>query len=129
MANEQSDPAAARASRIVVVEDHREMREMLSELLSVYGFEVHAAASGGEALAVIAREAPDVAVVDIGLPDIDGYELARRIRAGGAAPQLRLVALTGRAEAEDKQQARNAGFDDYLAKPVEAAQLLAALGR
>jgi CheY-like chemotaxis protein len=72
---------------------------------------------------------PDVALLDIGLPDMDGYELARRIRAQPDLGGIRLVALSGYGQAEDKKRARVAGFDDYLVKPVELPALQRALAR
>jgi two-component system CheB/CheR fusion protein len=129
MSSQESNSADASSRRIVVVEDNRELRELLAELLSVCGHEVQVAATGREALAVIAATTPDVALVDIGLPDLDGCEVARRIRGGPAGRALQLVALTGHADEEDRRMALAAGFDDFLIKPVEAAQLLAVLAR
>ncbi|HEX4145978.1 MAG TPA: response regulator [Pirellulales bacterium] len=129
MINQQSESADAPARRIVVVEDNTEMREMLAELLSVCGHEVQVAATGREALAVIAATAPDVALVDIGLPDLDGCEVARRIRSEAVGQGLQLVALTGHADEEDRRLAMDAGFDHFLIKPVEPAQLMAVLAR
>jgi CheY-like chemotaxis protein len=129
MSNHQPDSADASGRRIVVVEDNRELREMLAELLSVCGHEVQVAATGREALAVIAATAPDVALVDIGLPDLDGCEIARRLRRDAAGQGLHLVALTGHADEEDRRMALEAGFDHFLVKPVEAAQLIAVLAR
>ena len=102
---------------------------MLAELLSVSGHEVHLAATGHEALAVIAATAPDVALVDIGLPDLDGREVARRIRSDASGRGLQLVALTGHADEEDRRLAMAAGFDDFLVKPFDTARLLALLSR
>ena len=93
--NQQSDSADAPARRIVIVEDNSELREMLAELLSVCGHEVQVAATGREALAVIAATAPDVALVDIGLPDLDGCEVARRIRGEAVGQRLQLVGADG----------------------------------
>ena len=129
MSNEQFESADVLARRVVVVEDNLELRQMLAELLSVCGHEVQVAATGHEALEVIAATAPDVALVDIGLPDLDGCEVARRIRGGPSGRGLQLVALTGHADEEDRRMAMAAGFDDYLVKPVEAAKLLAVLSR
>ena len=129
MSNEQFESADALARRVVVVEDNHELRQMLAELLSVCGHEVKVAANGREALEVIAATAPDVALVDIGLPDLDGCEVARRVRNRADGRRLQLVALTGHAEEEDRRMALDAGFDAFLVKPVEAAQLVALLAR
>ena len=81
-------------------------------------------ASGGrQALDVVESLQPDVALVDIGLPEISGYELARRLRANLCLNALRLVAVTGYGQPEDREKARAAGFDDHLVKPVELAAL------
>jgi CheY-like chemotaxis protein len=121
-----TDPARR---RIVVVEDNAELRQMLAEFLQICGHQVQVAATGREALDVIAATATDVALVDIGLPDLDGYEVARRLRCNSAGRALRLVALTGHADEEDRRQALAAGFDEYLVKPIEAARLLASVSR
>jgi CheY-like chemotaxis protein len=102
---------------------------MLAELLSACGHVVQVAATGREALAVIAATAPEVALVDIGLPDLDGCEVARRIRGAAVGQGLQLVALTGHSDEEDRRLALAAGFDHFLVKPVEAAQLMAVLAR
>jgi len=82
------------------------------------GHEIATAHGGREALAVAAAFAPDVVLLDIGLPELDGYEVARRLRAGA-----RLIALTGWGSDADKQRSRDAGFDAHLTKPVDAATL------
>jgi CheY-like chemotaxis protein len=129
MSSEQSKSANGSIRRVVVVEDNAELREMLAGLLSMCGHEVQVAATGQEALEVVAATTPDVALVDIGLPDLDGFEVARRIRSAAAGRSLQLVALTGHADGQDRGMAKAAGFDDYLVKPVEAARLLELLAR
>jgi len=88
---------------------------------------VHEAESGAEGLRMALSVAPDVALVDIGLPDLDGYEVARRLREDPATRHIRLVALTGYGTVEDRRRALAAGFDEHLAKPVELASLEALL--
>jgi CheY-like chemotaxis protein len=120
---------AARASgtqRILIVEDNADSREMLRFLLELAGHEVHEASDGPGGLEALSRLRPDVALVDVGLPGFDGYELARRAREAGHT--ARLVALTGYGLPEDHRRSREAGFDAHLVKPVESAQLSAVLG-
>ncbi|HXG04027.1 MAG TPA: ATP-binding protein [Candidatus Binatia bacterium] len=112
----------ARALRILLVDDHNDTREMLHAALVSDGYQVEEAATGAEALARAAEFSPDVIVIDIGLPDIDGYEVARRLRA--IRPDgVRLIALTGYGQARDRRRGEAAGFDAYLVKPVDPAEL------
>jgi signal transduction histidine kinase len=111
--------------RVIVIEDAADARESLRLLLESEGHEVQTAADGLEGLAKLASFAPDVALVDVGLPGIDGYEVARRARASSA--RLRLVALTGYGQEEDRRRALEAGFDLHLTKPVAYDELRAAL--
>ena len=118
--------AAANLRRILVVEDNDDAREMLREALALSGHEVSVARDGKSALALAARDVPEVALVDIGLPDMDGYELARRLRSS-AGGSILLVALTGYGQSEDRRRALDAGFDLHLTKPVESDRLEAAI--
>jgi CheY-like chemotaxis protein len=101
---------------------------MLSLYLTMRGHRVRVAVDGPAALTAIAAAAPDVALLDIGLPVMDGYELAARIRADARAGATRLVAVTGYGQADDKRRANAAGFDDHLVKPVDIADLERMLG-
>jgi CheY-like chemotaxis protein len=112
--------------RILVIEDHADGRESLAASLVMHGHEVVAAASGQEGIEAAVSFAPDVVLLDIGLPDIDGYEVARRLRDKLECP-ARLVALTGYGQPEDRARAKEAGFDAHLVKPVEPARLLQVL--
>lgn len=116
--SEGSNGQAPRSLRILLVEDNDDARRMLRLLLRTRGHDVIEAANGPDGLSAALERGPDVALVDIGLPGIDGYELARRLRreAEGKAPHL--VALTGYGTSEDVQASRDAGFDDHLVKPV-----------
>jgi CheY-like chemotaxis protein len=103
--------------RIVVVDDMPDNRESMALLLEVKGHAVRVAASGPEGLQVIAEERPDVALIDIGLPGFDGYELARRLRQRPELAGSKLVALTGYGDSAARERALHAGFDDYIVKP------------
>jgi CheY-like chemotaxis protein len=107
---------------ILIVEDNDDAREALRMLLELDGHTVEAAAEGAHALEIVRAKDPDVALVDIGLPGIDGYEVARRIRAG-QGPRPLLIALTGYGQPEDKRRATEAGFDSLLVKPVDPTAL------
>ncbi|HET7729475.1 MAG TPA: ATP-binding protein [Usitatibacter sp.] len=111
-------PAAARGRHIVVVEDNEDARETLCMVLSVAGHRVEFAADGPAGLEKVLASRPEVALVDIGLPGIDGYELARQVRAAGES-QPYLVALTGYGLPDDRRRSRDAGFDAHLVKPVD----------
>ena len=112
--------------RIVVIEDHPDGREALATSLSLQGHEVRAAATGREGIEVAASSDPDAVLIDIGLPDVDGYEVARTLRARLAA-RVPLVALTGYGQPQDRARAKAAGFDAHLVKPVEPARLVQVL--
>jgi two-component system CheB/CheR fusion protein len=116
-------------SRLVIVEDNDDSRELMCALLTRSGFEVRTAADGLSALTLIAEFAPHAAVVDVGLPGIDGFEVARRLRADPKHHQLTLIALTGYGQQSDRATAINAGFDAHLVKPVRLEQLLAIISR
>jgi CheY-like chemotaxis protein len=98
----------------LVIEDNDDGRQMLSMILGLSGVDVLEADNGIDGLRIAAQELPDVAVVDIGLPGVDGYEIARRLRANPATRHIGLVALTGYGQKEDKQRALDAGFDIHL---------------
>jgi signal transduction histidine kinase/ActR/RegA family two-component response regulator len=119
---------AAAGQRILVVDDNVDAASTLGELLTALGHEVMVRFDGKSALADAAAFAPDVLVLDIGLPDMDGYELARRLRGEPATAQARYLALTGYGQAHDRTLARAAGFDHHFVKPVDIAALQAVLG-
>jgi signal transduction histidine kinase len=119
------DPGAARM-RIMVVDDNADARDTLARALRALGHETLAAADAFEALQGVDEFDPDGAVLDIGLPVMDGYELARLLRQRPGKP-ITLLALTGYGQPEDKARARSAGFDAHFVKPVDFSQLLAAL--
>jgi signal transduction histidine kinase/ActR/RegA family two-component response regulator len=118
-------PAArARAAlRILIVEDNLDGRESLRDLLEIWGHEVVLAEDGAQGVEKALESQPDVALVDIGLPGLDGNEVARRIRAAFATDHVELIAMTGYGQPEDRRRALQAGFDSYLVKPVDPAHL------
>jgi CheY-like chemotaxis protein len=121
----QSEGAPSR--RILVVDDNPDGVETLSRLLRLMGNEVRIAHDGQEALEAAEAFRPDVAVLDIGLPTIDGYEAARRLREQPWGRDMILVALTGWGQDEDRRRSQEAGFDHHLVKPVNAKALREAL--
>jgi two-component system, sensor histidine kinase len=122
-------PASPAARRILIVEDNRDAREMLRTMLELDGHTVVQAGDGLSAIRLAVETVPDVVLMDIGLPELDGFEVARRIRARLGA-SIRLVALSGYGDPEARDQARRAGFDAHLVKPVapdELTRLLSSL--
>ncbi|MGE5639764.1 MAG: ATP-binding protein [Clostridia bacterium] len=109
--------------RILLVEDHAETRSALFAALQLDGHRVYEAADGGAGLRAAQAVKPEVAVIDIGLPDIDGYEVASALRADPQRDEMVLIAVTGFERPETQRLAREAGFDDYVAKPVAPDQL------
>ena len=120
---------AQRATKVLVVDDNEDAAEVLSQTLQHLGYTVRAAHDGPSALAALAFFQPDVALLDIGLPVMDGYELARRLRDLPELAGLRLVAITGYGQESDRERAQLAGFDEHLTKPVSLDQLAAVLSR
>jgi two-component system CheB/CheR fusion protein len=136
-AREERAPAApavpaegknARARRILVVEDNLDSAESLSMLLALAGHEVRVAHDGSTAIAVARDYRPRVVLLDIGLPGMSGFEVARSLRKEPVLDGALLVAMTGYGQAEDRQRSKEAGFDRHLTKPVEPAVLYALLG-
>jgi CheY-like chemotaxis protein len=127
-ATDVSMPAVARR-RALVVDDNQDAAESLAMLLSLDGHEVQAVFSPEQALECVSTFHPEVVLLDIGLPGMDGYEVARRVRAMPEGGQIRLIALTGYGQTEDRRRALAAGFNDHLVKPVEPARLAQSLAR
>lgn len=114
--------------RVLVVDDNVDAAESLETLLTLGGMETRVAHDGYEALYTAAEFRPDVMIVDIGMPRLDGHAVAQRVRAAPWSGGIRLVALSGWAQEADRQKSREAGFDVHLAKPVTFGTLMAALG-
>ena len=117
-------PARAEVSprRLLVVEDHDDSREMLATALALYGHHVLQAATGRQGIDMAVQHAPDVVLIDIGLPDVDGYEVGRALRET-IGSSVRLVALTGYGQPNDRAQSTRAGFDAHLVKPIDPPRL------
>ncbi len=122
------EPAGAEAQprtrrRLLVVDDNRDFANTLSMLLETFGHEVRTVYDGRAAVPMATDYQPDAVLLDIGLPGMNGYEIARALRSTPALAQLTLVAFTGYGQDEDRRRVREAGFDFHLVKPVEVAEL------
>ena len=124
---DRSVAPAVRGRRILLVDDNDDARSALASLLVLEGADVIEARDGAGALRSAKKEQPPVAVIDIGLPDIDGYEVARQLRLDPRTQSMHLVALTGYGQEADRQRAQAAGFDRHLTKPVDFDELLSAI--
>ncbi len=117
----------ARALRVLVADDNDDGRDLLTYLLTREGHEVKSAIDGADALEQMLAFAPDVAILDIGMPGMNGYDLACRIRERAPTPAPLLIALSGLGQSEDKARAAAAGFDQHFTKPLEIGMLLGVL--
>jgi len=111
--------------RILVIEDQEDNRAILRDLLGSAGYECLEAVNGADGVAAAARERPDLILMDIQLPEIDGYEATRRIKADAALAAIPIIAVTSYALSGDEAKARAAGCDDYVTKPYSPRALLA----
>lgn len=118
-----------RSARLLIVEDNDVNRELLLKMLELMGHNVTAAAGGAEAVALVAKNHFDLVLMDISMPEVDGIEAIRRIRARKLAPHTDIVALTAHAAAEDHKRVLAAGFAEILTKPVNKRQLVEVIGR
>ena len=117
-------PQAAGSLRIMVVDDNVDAAMMLSLLLEASDYEVMTEYDSGRGIALATAQRPDIGILDIGLPDMDGNELARRLKAGPRTAHMVLIAVTGYGQESDRAKAMAAGFDHYLVKPVDTARLM-----
>jgi CheY-like chemotaxis protein len=118
-------PTSSTRRRVLVVDDNIDAATMLATLLEMSGHDVQTAFGGAAALELLRDFQPDVAFLDIGMPGMNGFELARRIRAEPRLAGMTLVAVTGWGQDEDRRQSLSAGLDHHLTKPVDAAEVLA----
>jgi CheY-like chemotaxis protein len=118
-----AEQAGASGLRILIVDDNRPAADMLAMILESYGNELFIAYSGQQAIQLAEKHGPDVILLDLSMPVIDGYEVARRIRRQPRGQEPMLIALTGWVQERDKQKARDAGFDHHVVKPTKASDL------
>jgi CheY-like chemotaxis protein len=126
-AGERALPGDGR--RILVVDDNTDAARSLATLLKLRGHEVQVAFGGREALAAARAEPPELIFLDIGMPDMDGYEVARQLRAEFDGEAMGLVALTGWGTEQDRNRSTEAGFDFHLTKPVDLAAVEEVIGK
>jgi CheY-like chemotaxis protein/anti-sigma regulatory factor (Ser/Thr protein kinase) len=125
----EDDETPALPRRVLVVDDNIDAAETLAMLLRIKGHEVHCAHDGPAALELAAAVSPEFVLLDIGMPGMDGYEVARRLRADATLARVMLVAITGYGQEEDRVRSRAAGFDDHFVKPLNPHALREILGR
>lgn len=113
--------------RVLVVDDNEDAAESLAALLRLFGHQVGVALDGEQALELAPSLKPDVVLLDLGMPRMDGHEVARRMRAAPWGASMRIVALSGFGDGEDRARSLEAGCDDHLVKPVSPADLEAVL--
>lgn len=118
-----------RRSRVLIIEDNVDAAESLMMLLELLGHEVQVAHDGRAGLEAAHTAVPDIILVDIGLPGMDGYEVARRARQDPLLERTHLVAVTGYGSEDDKRAARAAGFDEHMVKPLDPDALQALISR
>ena len=111
--------------RILIVEDQEDNRMILRDLLGVAGFEVLEAVNGAEGVQAANRERPDLVLMDVQMPEMDGYEATRRIKDDPATAAIPIIVVTSYALSGDEEKARSAGCDDYITKPFSPRALLA----
>jgi CheY-like chemotaxis protein len=122
--SEDTSAAASPATRnVLIADDNRDAAESLAVLLRMDGHEVTVAYDGPQALALLTQVQPEVALLDIGMPGLNGYEVARRVRHGPLGRSITLIAVTGWGQDRDKAQAHQAGFDHHFTKPVDPERL------
>jgi CheY-like chemotaxis protein/two-component sensor histidine kinase len=115
--------AAPHRWRVLVVDDNQDAAETLAQLVTLFGHEAEVAFDGESAIRKAAARPPDLVLCDLGLPGMDGYSVARTLRASTAAPRARLIALSGYAQPDDIARATEAGFDGHLPKPADPARI------
>ena len=120
-------PAAVPPRRVLIVDDNRDAADSLAMLVEHGGHTALVAYDGATALEAVERERPDVVLLDIGLPQMDGHDVCREIRKAPWGRTMRVIALTGWGQEDDRRKSREAGFDAHLVKPVDFEKLLAQL--
>jgi signal transduction histidine kinase/ActR/RegA family two-component response regulator len=120
--------ADGRKMKVLVVDDNQDAADSLAALLEIDGFDVHAVYDGSAAIAAVAQSQPDMIVMDLGMPGMDGYETARAIRQRPGAERILMLALTGWGQSDARRRTLEAGFDHHLVKPVELEQIIRLAG-
>ena len=110
--------------KVLIVEDNEMNRDMLSRRLQRRGFTTTIAVDGGEGLLAVERETPDIIIMDMGLPVVDGWEATRRLKAAPETQKIPVIALTAHAMRGDEERARAAGVDHYLTKPISPKKVV-----
>src|SRR6201996_594748 len=121
------DPSTQKIRSILVVDDNVDAADTLGAMLEAWGYDVTVAHDGPAALAALQDTTPDIALLDIGMPAMDGYELAAHLRFQPGCEEMPIVAITGSGSAEDVRRSRAKGFSAHMVKPVSAASLLTLL--
>jgi len=121
--NDNAGPVEARTGRILVVDDNLDNAEIIATRLRYRGYTIEEASDGASALAAVHREPPDLMLLDIMLPDMDGFEVSRRIKGDASLPFFPIILVTARDSTEDKVMGFDAGADDYLTKPITFSEL------
>ena len=124
MASRQNEESPATGRRILIVDDNRDSAASLAMLLETAGNTTHEAYDGPEALEAAEKFRPDVVLLDIGLPKLNGFEVCRRIRAQPWGENMTILAVSGWGQDDDRRKSREAGFDNHLVKPVDYNTLL-----
>lgn len=126
---EPHSTAAGTGLRLLIADDNRDAAESLALLMELDGHTVHTACDGHDALAMARSLQPDVAILDIGMPGMDGNTVARSIREAMPEQRMLIVAVTGRAHDDDRARSRAAGFDEYFTKPVALGTLMSLIAQ
>lgn len=125
----ESGTGAVGGRRLLIVDDNRDAADSLALLLGLEGHEVRVAYAGRPAIEVAHEFKPELAILDLGLPDLSGYDVARLLRQDPALARIELIALTGWGQEEHRKRALEAGFDHHVTKPVDLEQLARLLGK
>ena len=123
------EPSTPRALSVLVVDDNQDSAETITLMVEMWGHEARTVHDGPAAVEACLQFRPDVVLLDIGLPGMNGFDVARRLRGQGDLDGLLLVAMTGYGQEEDRQLSREAGFNHHMVKPIEPAELRALLAR
>ena len=126
MSTEKTDSSST-SRRVLVVDDNEDAAESLAALLRLFGHEVDVALDGEQALALAPEVKPDLVLLDLGMPRMDGHEVARRMRAAPWGARMKIIALSGFGDGDDRARSLEAGCNDHLVKPVSPVDLEQAL--